>query len=35
MATLHASAGRAITAYEKYKIGNVYVEVDVDPVNVL
>jgi primosomal protein N' (replication factor Y) len=35
MASLHAAAGLAIAAYEKDKPGGVYLEADVDPVNVL
>jgi primosomal protein N' (replication factor Y) len=35
MASLHAAAGRTLTAYEQGKDSAVYVEVDVDPVSML
>jgi hypothetical protein len=35
MASLHAAAGRALAAYEQGRDASVYLEVDVDPVNML
>ncbi|MDR2659630.1 MAG: primosomal protein N' [Spirochaetaceae bacterium] len=35
MASLHAAAGAAISAYEQGKDANVYLEIDVDPITML
>jgi hypothetical protein len=35
MGSLHAAAGAAIARYEKGRDPRVYLEVDVDPVNLL
>jgi primosomal protein N' (replication factor Y) len=35
MASLHAAAGRALSAYEQGRDATVYLEIDVDPVSML